>query len=87
MNQSLNQKKDIQRFTLVMFIFTFGMAGMILYDVSAWWIWYLYFAVWTLIEWRIAQNIKLKWWYWVLIIIGILILDIIVVEFVEYFFK
>ncbi|MBT8253106.1 MAG: hypothetical protein KJN68_03980 [Bacteroidia bacterium] len=78
------QKRDMKRFVLVMIAFTIGMAIMLFYEVSAWWIWYLYFIVWTVIEVRIAKNIKLKWWHWVLIVIAILVVDLIVLELVDY---
>lgn len=77
-----NQSNEIKLFIIFMIVFTTGMAIMLIYDVSAWWIWYIYFAVWTLIEFRIARNIKLKWWWWVLIIIGVLLVDFLVIEFV-----
>jgi hypothetical protein len=72
-------------FALVMVIFTIGMLFLLIFEVSKWWIWYLYLAVWTLIEYRIAKNIKLKWWWWAIIIVAILVLDIVVMELVDYF--
>lgn len=75
--------KDIKNFTLVMVIFTLGMAAMLFFEVSAWWIWYIYFAIWTFIEYRIAKNIKLKWYFWALIIIGIIAVDVLVLELVD----
>lgn len=54
------QKKEIERFVFVMIVFTIGMAVLLLYNVSAWWVWYIYFAVWTLVEYTIAKNINLK---------------------------
>lgn len=81
------QKKEIRLFVIVMITFTIGMAILLIYDVSAWWIWYIYFAIWTLIEVKIAKNIKLKWWYWVLIILTIISIDWIVLELIEYLKK
>ena len=78
-----NSRKDIWMFIIVMAVFTFGMVLLLIYDVSAWWIWYLYFVIWTLIEIRIARNIKLKWWHWVIIILVILSIDILVFELIE----
>jgi hypothetical protein len=78
------QKKDMKRFDFVMNVFTIGMALLLFYDVSTWWIWYIYFAVWTLIEIKIAKNIKLKWWHWGLIITVILLIDWLVLELIEY---
>ncbi len=80
----VRQKKEVKLFVIVMVIFTIGMAILLFYDVRAWWIWYIYFAVWTLIEWKIAKNIKLKWWHWTLIILAILSIDWIVLELIEY---
>lgn len=79
------QNKAMKRFAFVMIVFTIGMALLLLYDVSAWWIWYIYFAVWTLVEYKIAKKINLKWWHWVLIIIAILLIDWLVLELIEYF--
>lgn len=77
------QKKDIILFLFVMVIFTIGMALLLIYNVSAWWIWYIYLGIWTLIEYKIAKNIKLKWWWWLLIIIMIVLIDLIVLELIE----
>lgn len=77
------RKSDMKRFVIVMLVFTIGMAILLFYDVSAWWIWYIYFAVWTWIEYRIAKNIKLKWWHWALIIVAILAIDLILLEIIE----
>lgn len=81
------KRKDVRLFVLIMVVFTFGMALLLFYEVSAWWIWYIYFAVWTLLEFLVAKNIKLKWWHWVLIIAVILFVDWIVLELVEYIKK
>lgn len=79
------QKRELRLFVLVMVLFTIGMVFLLIFEVSKWWIWYLYLAVWTLIEYRIAKNIKLKWWWWAIIIAAILALDIVVMELVDYF--
>lgn len=71
-------------FIYVMIAFTIGMGLLLFYDVSAWWIWYIYFMIWTLIEYKIAKNIKLKWWHWSIIILGIISTDWIVVELIDY---
>jgi hypothetical protein len=81
------QEREIKRFVYVMIVFTIGMAVLDFFDVSAWWIWYIYFALWTLIEYKIAKNINLKWWYWVLIIIAIISIDLIVLELMDYLKK
>ena len=67
-----------------MIVFTLGMALMLFYEVSAWWVWYIYFAIWTLIEYKIAKNIGLKWWHWILIISAIVLVDWAVLELIEY---
>ena len=77
------QKREIKLFTIVMIVFTIGMAFLIFYEISAWWIWYLYFIIWTLIEVKIAKNLKLNFWYWTLIIIAIITVDWLVLELVE----
>ena len=79
------QKRELRLFVLVMVIFTIGMVFLLIFEVSQWWIWYLYLAIWTLIEYRIAKNIKLKWWWWAIIITAILVLDSVVIELVDYF--
>jgi hypothetical protein len=78
------QKKEIKLFIVVMIAFTIGMAFLLFYDVSTWWIWYIYFVIWTLVEVRVAKNIKLKWWHWVIIIAIIISIDWIVLELIEY---
>lgn len=77
------KRKDVRLFVLIMVVFTLGMALLLFYEVSAWWIWYIYFAVWTILEIRVAKNISLKWWHWFLIIVAILGIDWIVLEVVE----
>ena len=77
-------KNEVKMFIYVMIAFTIGMALLLFYDISAWWIWYIYFMIWTLIEYKIAKNIKLKWWHWSIIILGIISIDWIVVELIEY---
>jgi uncharacterized membrane protein len=76
------QKKEIKRFILIMVVFTIGMAILLINKISAWYIWYIYFAIWTLIEVRIAKNIHLKWYWWALIILAIILIDFLVVELV-----
>lgn len=77
------KRKDVRLFVLIMVVFTLGMALLLFYEVSAWWIWYIYFAVWTILEIRVAKNINLKWWHWALIIVAILSIDWIVLEVVD----
>jgi Ni,Fe-hydrogenase I cytochrome b subunit len=76
-------KKEIKLFIIVMIIFTIGMAFLLFYEVSDWWIWYIFFAIWTLIELKIAKNIKLKWWHWAIIIGVILSIDWFVLELID----
>ncbi|MEX0288530.1 MAG: hypothetical protein AB3N14_05425 [Flavobacteriaceae bacterium] len=78
------KKKEIKKFALIMFVFTFGMAALLFYEVSSWYIWYGYLAIWTILEYRIVKNLNLKWWYWILIIALILGIDLAVVELVAY---
>ena len=79
----VNQKKEIRRFALVMLAFTIGMALLLFYEVSKWWIWYGYLAVWTILEVKIAKNLRLKWWHWGVIIFLILGIDLVVMEIVQ----
>ena len=78
------RKKGMRKFIFVMVVFTIGMALLLFFEVGTWWIWYIYLAVWTLIEYRIAKNIELKWWHWILIICAILAIDWIVLELIDY---
>jgi hypothetical protein len=80
----LLHRKDLKLFVLVMVAFAIGMAILLYFEVSAWWIWYGYFAVWTLVEYKIARNIPLRWWHWLLIIGAIILLDWGVLEIIEY---
>lgn len=66
-------------FAAVMAGFTVGMAILIVADVTTWWIWYAYLLVWTLVEFRIARDMNLRWWHWILILFGIFVLDWVVV--------
>jgi len=59
------------------------MVILLIYEVSTWWIWYIYFAIWTLTEIIIAKNIKLKWWWWFIIITIILLIDFVVMTLIE----
>ena len=81
------QKIEMKRFVLVMIMFTIGMALLLFYDINAWYIWYIYFAIWTLIEYKIAKKINLKWGHWVGIILAIISIDWIVLELIDYFKK
>lgn len=83
MSVESTQRKEVRLFVIVMIVFTIGMAILLFYEVSTWWFWYIYFAVWTWIEFKIAKNIKLKWWHWVLIILAIISIDWVVLELVE----
>ena len=62
-------------FATVMAGFTVGMAALIVADVTTWWIWYVYLLVWTLVELRVARDMNLKGWHWILILLGIFALD------------
>ncbi len=77
------QRKEIKLFILVMVVFTMGMAILLIYEVSAWYIWYIFFAIWTLLEVRIAKNMKLKWFWWTLIILAIIFIDFLVMELLK----
>ena len=61
------------------------MIVMLLLNVSAWWIWYIFFAAWTIIEYKIAKNVPLKWWHWLFIVLIIIMINWGVLELVEYF--
>ena len=62
-------------FAAVMVGFTVGMAALIVARVTTWWIWYVYLLVWTLVEFRVARDMNLRWWHWILILLGIFALD------------
>jgi len=74
------QRKEMILFILVMLVFTSGMIFLIIVDISNWWVWCLYFIIWTHLELKIAKNIKLKWGWWLLIISALLIIDYVVLE-------
>ena len=71
------------KFIGVMIVFMIGMIVMLINHVYQWWIWLIYLAVWTYAEMKIAQNIHLKWWAWVLIILGLSLIDYIVYQYVN----
>ena len=73
-------RKEYLNFTLVMLIFTIGMIVMLFYKIENYWIWIAYITAWTWIEMKIAKNIHLKWWVWLLIILGLCGLDLLIIQ-------
>lgn len=74
--------KDWFFFVLVMVIFLTGMISLIIYQVKNWMIWAFYISLWTYSGSRLALNIHLKWWIWILILLGIFIIDILAIVFI-----
>lgn len=52
------------RFVLVSLLFTAGMAGLLIAQVTNWWVWGLYITVWTYAEHWFAHGLKLGWLGW-----------------------
>ena len=75
--------KDWIKFTLVMLVFLIGMIFLMIKHIEHVWIWILYITTWTLAEMRIAKNIHLNWWTWVIIIAGIIGIDIAVISLLK----
>ncbi len=75
--------KDWIKFTLVMLVFLIGMIFLMIKHVEQVWIWILYITAWILAEMRIAKNIHLSWWTWVIIITGIIGIDIAVISLLK----
>lgn len=76
-------RSEVIKFTVVMIAFIIGMIFLLLYKVRTWWIWAIYITVWTVVEGRIAINMHLKWWHWVLIIGGLSVIDLIIIYLVH----
>lgn len=74
---------DWAKFISVMAIFVAGMIVMLVYKVENIWIWGIYIVLWTWLEMRIAKNIRLKWWVWVLILAGLSLLDLLVINLIH----
>lgn len=72
-------KKEVFYFIAIMLIFLVGTVVMLFYKVENLWVWIGYVSVWTWLEASVAKNIRLKWWVWALIILGICCLDLIII--------
>ena len=72
--------KDWIKFSLVMLVFLTGMILLMIKRVEKIWIWVLYITIWSWIEMRIAKNIHLKWWAWLIVLSGIFGIDILVIS-------
>lgn len=79
MEQKSISSKELMLFIISTLAFIVGMIALVVYQINALWIWCLYVAVWFWVEIRIAKNIQLSPLHWVLIIIGICVLDIVLV--------
>lgn len=73
--QTASSRRASVLFAAVMAGFTVGMAALIVARVTTWWIWYIYLLVWTLVELRVARDMNLRAWHWILILLGICALD------------
>ena len=81
----MNQKAtrtDWIKFVSVMVIFIVGMTILLLNKIHNPWVWIAYISLWTWIEMKIAKNIHLKWWAWVLILLGLSLLDFIIIKMI-----
>ena len=76
-------RKDWIKFVLVMIVFIIGMVIMMIYKVKGFWIWTAYVAIWWWVEVIVAKNIHLKWWVWVLILLGLTIIDLIIISLIN----
>lgn len=81
----MNQKtkptqKDWILFIGVMVVFIIGMIVMMVSKVTNVWIWVGYLIIWTYAEIKVAKNVHLKWWVWVLIIGALGILDVFLIS-------
>jgi hypothetical protein len=73
-------KKDWLKFSVVMVIFIIGMIILMLYKIENVWLWIAYVIIWSWAEMKIAKNIHLKWWVWLLILLGLCIIDLIIIN-------
>ncbi len=75
--------KDWAKFISVMIVFIIGMIIMLIYKIENYWIWTGYIILWTWLEMKIAKNIHLKWWVWVLILLGLSLLDLLIISLIN----
>jgi hypothetical protein len=71
------------KFILVMMVFMAGMIMLITHQIASWWIWLVYISLWTIVEMRVAKNLKLGWHIWFFIITGLFAVDAIVIYLIN----
>jgi hypothetical protein len=74
-------KKNWIIFLITMFLFTTGMVLMIFFDISDLWLWSIFLIVWTWVEVEVSKRIYLPWWVWLLLTVGIIVIDWIILSF------
>ncbi|BFP41418.1 hypothetical protein FGF1_22630 [Flavobacteriaceae bacterium GF1] len=72
-------KIDIVKFSVVMIVFLMGMIIMLLHKIENTWIWIGYISVWWWAEVRIAKNLDIRLWVWVLLLALILTINALVI--------
>lgn len=72
--------KDYHFFIIIMILFIIGMIVMTIYKVENLWVWFTYIFIWTWVEMKVAKNIHLSWKVWVLILIGLSVLDLLIIN-------
>ncbi len=76
-------KKDIVIFVGITLLFIMGMVIMIVNHVQSWMAWTGFIIIWYYAEVYFAKNIHLKSWHWVLIILGLIILDLALISLIS----
>ncbi len=62
-----------------MIVFLMGMIIMLLHKIENTWIWIGYISVWWWAEVRIAKNLDIRLWVWVLLLALILTINALVI--------
>ena len=70
---------EIVKFSAVMIVFLIGMIIMLLNKIENTWIWIGYISIWWWAEVKIARNLHIKLWVWVLILALILTIDALII--------
>lgn len=74
---------DWIKFVSVMVVFIVGMVILMINKIKDPWIWIAYVSLWTWVEMKYAKKIHLKWWVWVLILIGLSLLDFTLINIIQ----
>lgn len=78
-----SKRIDMLNFIAVMVLFTTGMIIMIVNNMENPWGWIIYIIAWSWVEIRIARNLRLEWWGWLLIISCISLIGLTIIYYMK----